>query len=344
MMMAPRITTSSTNFLSSRSRYSYCFCLIALLVLVSEYRFVVVVHSLSTTTTTLSLSHHNNNKENNNPDVTALDIHSDSVNDDLTTRTMISRRNMMMTTCLGVVSSSALFLGASAANAAVSDITDEKKVTTIKTDSYSFTIPSSWTITSSSKNNNDNGLLFSSIDLQGGATLTVVREQACSPKQYFEQPKVCDLSLTAQGSPPFADEAVWNKDAEKLLARRDDREQTNKILGAPPSILESITSLPNNNNTMIEIVAKTEIPTGAPPKKDVLGRITQDTIIRIAKARVAVLQTTTTSTNNDNNDNNTTTATSLVSIWLNAPLDEWQKPVSGIRLQQVLQSIQIITN
>uniref|UniRef100_A0A7S1ZIT9 Uncharacterized protein n=1 Tax=Ditylum brightwellii TaxID=49249 RepID=A0A7S1ZIT9_9STRA len=77
--------------------------------------------------------------------------------------------------------------------------------------------------------------------------------------------------------------------------------------------------------------------------RDSMGIYRPSTIDRNVKAKAVVV-------NDDNrNDSTTTTApsseslgaagTRILSLWLSAPSDEWQKPVMGIKLNQIWSSV-----
>jgi hypothetical protein len=208
---------------------------------------------------------------------------------------------------------------------AIAANTIEGYTTTIENASYSVVLPSNWKVTSQKKDINldQNGLLLSVIDLQGGATVTVVREQSCPVKEFFDQPKLCDLPFPNKdaGGLTFASEESTESIVKKLIIRRDDRD--NAALGADPTTLDSVSRMDDGH---AQLVASTRIPTGA-VKKDAIGRTVQENLVRVAKTNVGV-QTT------ESNE-----LPSLVSVWISAPQDEWQTPASGIRLQQVVESV-----
>ena len=192
-----------------------------------------------------------------------------------------------------------------------------------ETSSYSMMLPSSWKVVSQRKDNlNQNGLLFSAIDLKGGATVTVVREQACPVQEYFEKPKLCDLPVPKEGL-IFSSEESMNGVLKKAVIRRDDRD--NAVLGANPTKIDAMTRIDDRH---AELVASTEIPTGA-VKKDAIGRTVQESIVRVVKTKISIQQL----------EEDSSAAPSLLSVWMSAPLDEWQKPVSAIRLQQAVDSV-----
>lgn len=232
---------------------------------------------------------------------------------------------------------------------------------------FSVSVPSEWNII---KNNNDGkqrkndsssssdaGLLLSVLDLKSGTAVTVVRERVCPPKRYFEQPTLCDLPM-----PPsflFSEETLV-KDAQKLLVRHDDRD--NRALGAYPSILESAVILGNDatnkarknaqggqqqkqitTNNIVDIAATTEIPTGG-TTKDAIGRTVLQTLTRRVQARAVVENRVSSSTPEGSADATTiieTTTTTLLSVWVSTPVDEWTNPASGTKIRRVVDSIQL---
>ena len=112
--------------------------------------------------------------------------------------------------------------------------------------------------------------------------MTVVREQACPAGEYFERPKKCDLPLPKEGSLAFSSEAATQSIVQKLVIRRDDRD--NAALGANPTSIDSVSIIDNRH---VQLVGATSIPTGA-VKKDAIGRTVQETLTRLAKAQVGV--------------------------------------------------------
>ena len=94
---------------------------------------------------------------------------------------------------------------------------------------------------------------------------------------------------------------------------------------------------------MLEVQATTTLPSGG-TYRDTMGLEQPNTIDRkvVAKAYYTSSCTTpTTSTTNTNTDTNTNTNTDIrvISIWLSSPVDEWQKPVMNIKLNQIWDSV-----
>ena len=138
---------------------------------------------------------------------------------------------------------------------------------------------------------------------------------------YFSQPKLCDLPAPTEGALDFSAQSATQTLVKKLVIRRDDRD--NAALGTQPTVIDKINVMDDRH---IQIEASTTIPTGA-VKKDAIGRTVQDSLVRVAKTKTGIQQV------------SGTDLPSLVSVWVSAPLDEWQKPVSGIKLQQVFESV-----
>lgn len=180
-------------------------------------------------------------------------------------------------------------------------------------DNFSVSIPSSWKIITRNKEG-QSGQLFSAIDLQSGSVVNVVRERPCEMKKYIDEPTQCDLFVPATGLPS---EETIQKDVSKLLIRYDERDN---------AALDGVTRLDSftgNQKSGLEVTAITTIPTGG-TFRDGMGLDQPITLNRIGKAHVVVQAN-----------------GSLVSIWVSSPEDEWQKPVSGIRLQKVYDSIKL---
>lgn len=195
----------------------------------------------------------------------------------------------------------------------------------IETSSYSINIPSSWKVINRKSDSliGQNGVLLSVLDPQGGSTVSVVREQACPASKYFEQPKLCDLVLPKDGVLDFSSQEVTEAIVKKMVIRRDDRD--NAALGAEPTSLDQISRLDDHH---VDFVGSTSIPTGA-VKKDAIGRTVQESIVRVAKMKTSIQEL-------DGEE-----SPCLLSVWVSAPLDEWQKPLTGIRLQQVVDSVTV---
>jgi hypothetical protein len=226
-----------------------------------------------------------------------------------------------------LVGSSSVFLSPSGA------IADEtpSDLKTYQSDLFALSVPSSWSVITNTADNNTNkqplrkdGLLFSALDLSSGSVVTVYREQACDLATYVQDSKnYCDLMLPKDGGPLFG-EATLQKDLQKLLIRYDERD--NKVLDGTTALVEySATETRNKNNCSLRLMGATVIPTGG-TYRDGMGLDQPKTLTRIVKASVLVLS-----------EENT-----VLSAWISAPEDEWQKPVSGIRLRSAVESLRLI--
>ena len=183
--------------------------------------------------------------------------------------------------------------------------------------------------------------------------------------------KVCDFVLqqpaiapssSSSGSVPlalFSDE-TYQKDARKLLLRHDDRdnavlqgistlETAHVVLVPPPAAATRRISSTRTGTvsssavSVLEVQATTTLPSGG-TYRDTMGLEQPNTIDRkvVAKAYYTSSSTTpTTSTTNTNTDTDTTADTDIrvISIWLSSPVDEWQKPVMNIKLNQIWDSV-----
>jgi hypothetical protein len=156
--------------------------------------------------------------------------------------------------------------------------------------------------------------LFSAIDFNSGAVISVVREEACSVSEYakssFEKSKKnskkCDFALRGEGSSLFSIE-TYEKDASKLLIRHDDRD--NAVLKGVSSIEDSkltqnggfrrsSPSLSGENDSMIdsysssllEVQATTTIPTSG-TYRDAMGLEQPNTIARKVLAKAVAITT-----------------------------------------------------
>jgi len=201
-----------------------------------------------------------------------------------------------------------------------------------KRNKFSITIPASFKVITKIESpkliDGKGEQLFSALDLNSGTVITVHRERACSTSDYVSEPKRCNLVLPKDNAPLLSEETL-EKDASKILVRHDDRD--NAVLGGS-SLLKSAEMMGKgrNNDKGLYIVANTELPTGG-TYQDEMGLRKESTLTRVVKARV-VSQIDTEGVSSDD---------SLLGIWVSAPLDEWQKPVMGTKLNQIMESIQI---
>jgi len=200
-----------------------------------------------------------------------------------------------------------------------------------KRDKFSIAVPSTFKVitnkTGSETPSTTSGQIFSTIDLSSGTVVTVHRENACPVDRYVSQPKVCDFVLPNDADGALLSERTLNRDATKMIIRHDDRD--NAVLGGT-SALQSVERIADRGGGVdggIVMVANTVLPTGG-TYQDEMGLKRESMITRVVKARV-VVQT-------DGNGNK-----SFLGIWVSSPLDEWQKPVMGTRLRQIVDSIYI---
>ena len=174
------------------------------------------------------------------------------------------------------------------------------------------------------------GQLFSAIDLNSGAVITVHRENACPTERYVAQPKLCDLVLSdvagVGGVATMLSPETMEKDATKMMIRHDDRD--NAALGGTSNLV----SVEQQQAGGIFMVTNTVLPTGGTIKNEI-GRTVEATLIRQVKTRV-VLQT-------SESTSSGVKTSSLLGVWVSAPLDEWQKLVMGTKLIQIVNSIQL---
>lgn len=163
--------------------------------------------------------------------------------------------------------------------------------------------------------------LFSALDLNSGAVVTVHRERACPLADYASRPQRCDLLLPKDA--PLLSAETLQKDASKILIRHDDRD--NAALGGASSLRSAEMAKDGDG---VHILADTVLPTGG-TYEDEMGRRKESTLTRVVKARVV--------SQSDRED----ASESLLGVWISAPLDEWQKPVMGTKLNQIVDSLQI---
>jgi hypothetical protein len=188
--------------------------------------------------------------------------------------------------------------------------------------------------------------MFSAIDLQSGSVITVIQEQACNMKEYAQSQKTCDLLLPSAGPNDgntgkqllFSGETVA-KDVSKLLIRHDDRDNA-VLLGTTKLDSYKLQVNPSSKNDVLDLIATTTIPSGG-TYRDTMGIDRPNTIDRRVKAKAVVV------TNGKGDGDGgaapgVTTRTSILSIWLSAPLDEWQKPVMGTKLANIWDSVKYV--
>lgn len=193
-----------------------------------------------------------------------------------------------------------------------------------KRNKFSISVPSTFSIITNKigSDTTTSGQIFSALDLNSGTVITVHRESACPIDQYVSQPKTYDFVLPNEADGPLLSEQTMKRDATKMIIRHDDRD--NAVLGGT-STLQSIERVKEGPNDGIVMVANTNLPTGG-TYQDEMGLRRESTITRVVKARV-VVQT------------GESGSKSFLGVWISSPLDEWQKPVMGTRLRQIIQSI-----
>ena len=84
---------------------------------------------------------------------------------------------------------------------------------------------------------------------------------------------------------------------------------------------------------MLDLIATTTIPSGG-VYRDSMGIDRPNTIDRRVKAKSLLLS--------DSGDSSDSPTSSILTVWLSAPLDEWGKPVMGTKLAQIYETIQVI--
>ena len=199
-------------------------------------------------------------------------------------------------------------------------------------DNFTVSLPSTWKVTSkpiSSTNEskrNQNSKIFAAIDLQSGSVITIVKEQVCNAQEYAQSStKTCSILMPADKD-IFLEDTIA-KDVTKLLIRHDDRDNT---------ALQGTTTLNSYilNHNILELAATTTIPSGG-TYRDTMGIDRPNTIDRKVKAKAVI--------NIPKRDEQASSPqpTNVMTLWLSAPLDEWQKPVMGTKLNQIWDSIEL---
>lgn len=199
-------------------------------------------------------------------------------------------------------------------------------------DYFAFGIPSTWNIITKpspdKKTQKKVPTLFSAIDFQSGSVLTVVQEQACNVREYAQSDEnTCDFVMPP-ASPDGRTTALFSedtlsKDLTKLLIRHDDRD--NAVLQGT-SRLDSY-HVDDTNKRVATLLAITTLPSGG-TYTDGMGIVRPGTIERNVRATAIVV--------GDGGDGKT----QVLSLWLSAPADEWQKPVMGTKLGQIWKSVE----
>lgn len=284
----------------------------------------------------------------------------------------ISQSRRSAATSIVATTAAMLFSGSSQAAAAVATsldtLTDETPIVKEKCVDYvvkdfTITLPSTWNIITKFDDKSDKKkptpTLFSAIDFNSGSVVSVVQEEACGLNEYAKSSfgssssdksapassKICDFLLKDNPLSLFSTE-TYPKDASKLLIRHDDRDnavlqgisqlEDTQLFGESKATASSSSS---SSSPLLELRATTTIPTGG-TYRDTMGLEQPNTIDRkvVAKAVASI------STSTDTSTDISTTTTKVVSIWLSAPLDEWQKPVMGTKLKQIWDSVKYDNN
>eukprot|EP00979_Chaetoceros_neogracilis_P000689 scaffold162_cov267-Chaetoceros_neogracile.AAC.39 len=211
---------------------------------------------------------------------------------------------------------------------------------------FTISIPASWKVTSntsSSKNTNkpntskrsNNSKIFSAIDLQSGSVMTVVEEQTCSAQEYAQSINSCDLPLSPLKR-IFSQDTI-DKDISKLLIRHDDRDNT-ALQGTTKLDTYNIDRGANDN--LLDLTVTTTIPSGG-TYRDTMGIDRPNMVERRVKAKALVKNGTAQIGAEDGQTLLGGESTRILTLWLSAPMDEWQKPVMGTKLNQIWDSITI---
>ncbi len=164
--------------------------------------------------------------------------------------------------------------------------------------------------------------IFSAIDFNSGAVISVVREEACSVSDYakssFEKspkksnPRKCDFVLKpSEGASPFQNLFSldsYEKDASKLLIRHDDRDNavlrgvsrindaklvgTSGLRRSPPEYLSmnDLARVDSYSSFLLDLAATTTIPTGG-TYRDTMGLEQPNTIDRRVLAKAVATTT-----------------------------------------------------
>jgi len=218
---------------------------------------------------------------------------------------------------------------------------------------FTVSIPANWKVTSNSSTDNKDKIksttsksnrtpkIFSAIDLQSGSVLTVVEEQTCSAQEYAQSTNSCDLLL-----PPlkriFSQDTI-DKDISKLLIRHDDRDNT-ALQGTTKLdsyTLGSADTDANANANVLDLIATTILPSFG-TYRDTMGIDRPNTIERRVKAKALVKSAIPQTSVEDGQELLVGgESTRILTLWLSAPKDEWQKPVMAIKLNKIWDSITV---
>jgi len=215
---------------------------------------------------------------------------------------------------------------------------------------FVFTLPKSWNVIVKNNKNNEkkklDGKLFSAIDFSTGAVLTVVEEQICSPVEYAANVKQCDMVATISSGGrdgigkettlPFSSPETLSRDISKLLIRHDDRDNaalqgstrlesvdTVTIDSRSSSSSRRSSSSSSNRASSWNVYATTNIPTGGTytygmglDQPNMLARTVQTKVVKTDENPYRV-----------------------ISLWLTAATDDWNKPTTGLKLREIWKSV-----
>ena len=186
---------------------------------------------------------------------------------------------------------------------------------------FTMALPANWKIITKYDGKSTTPTIFSAIDFNSGAVLSVVREEPCTVADYakssFEKStktaKKCDFAFKpADGGNPmklFSSE-TYEKDASKLLIRHDDRDNAvlsaiskvndSKLVGKGGLLMlpthgdEDSTRIDSFSSPLLELSATTTIPTSG-TYTDTMGLEQPNTIQRkvVAKAVATTTKITT---------------------------------------------------
>jgi len=290
-----------------------------------------------------------------------------------TSRVSLPSRRTFLTASFAAIGSTKLTNNRRPANAADDQTTNGNADIKIK-DYFTFTLPTNWKIltkpppTSSSSSSppsskNQPSLFFSAVDLQSGSVLTVVQEKACNVQEYAQSDeKACDFVLRSSSSTDekmsssssslslFSKETLTS-DISKLLIRHDDRD--NKVLQGTTkmdtyeyddeSFVDGRGAGVNGNDNkrrVVNVYSTTTLPISG-TYRDGMGIERPNTIDRIVRAKSMVVVGDESTTKIMGTTNDDETGVRLLTLWLSAPSDEWQKPVMGTKLNQIWRSVKV---
>lgn len=244
---------------------------------------------------------------------------------------LIARRSMLNRSFAAVIPVTAAAIGTVLSLPTPASAAQQPENTDVSVRDFFVSLPSNWKIVTKTvppeKVKPGQATLFSAIDFKSGSVLTVVQEKACDTQRYAQSQNTCDVVLPPTGV-LFSEDSL-TKDVTKLIVRHDDRDNT--ALGGT-SVVNSFVRDSREDVVVVDLVATTTLPSGG-VVRDTMGIDRLATFDRNVKAKVAVVA--------DGGGVNEGTAAGAVilSIWLSAPSDEWQKPVMGTKLNQIWGSV-----